>query len=65
MTKWKQLVQTMIVSVSFKLTLFVLVTIMMFIIGVMVGFIINHDNVLNAFSFKFWHRIIETIGGNN
>ncbi|WP_240622750.1 DNA-directed RNA polymerase subunit beta [Staphylococcus delphini] len=52
-------------SISFKLTLFVFIAIMMFVVGLMTGFIINHDNVLNTFNLRFWQHIIETIGGHH
>ncbi|PCF62819.1 hypothetical protein B4W74_11510 [Staphylococcus intermedius] len=65
MTKWKYWLQTLMDSISFKLTLFVFIAIMMFVVGLMTGFIINHDNVLNTFNFRFWQQIIETIGGHH
>ncbi len=65
MTRWTYWLQTLMDSVSFKLTLFVFVAIMMFVVGLMTGFIINHDNVLNTFNLRFWQHIIETIGGHH
>ncbi|EGQ2735382.1 DNA-directed RNA polymerase subunit beta [Staphylococcus pseudintermedius] len=64
-TKWRYGLQTLMDSTSFKLTLFVFIAIMMFVVGLMTGFIINHDNVLNTFNLRFWQHIIETIGGHH
>lgn len=69
MTKWKYGLQTLMDSISFKLTLFVFIAIMMFVVGLMTGFIINHDNVLNTFNLRFGNisskQLEDITNGNN
>ncbi|MDR9833533.1 hypothetical protein [Staphylococcus coagulans] len=52
-------------SLSAKLILFVIVAVILFFVGIMTGFIINHDNVIKMFDLSFWHHIFETIGGED
>lgn len=52
-------------SVSVQLTLFIIVAGLCFIIGLMTGFLINHDNLLNALNLKFWEHFKEIIGGSS
>ncbi|WP_259336473.1 hypothetical protein [Staphylococcus chromogenes] len=52
-------------SVSVQLTLFIIVAGLCFIIGLMTGFLINHDNLLNALNPKFWEYFKEIIGGSS
>ena len=61
MMPWRWIQQ----SVSIQLTLFILVALLCFFIGLMIGFLINHDNLLNAVNPKFWEHFKEIIGGSS
>ncbi|UEX90695.1 DNA-directed RNA polymerase subunit beta [Staphylococcus ratti] len=49
--------------VSVQLTLFIIVAVALFFIGLMMGFLINQDNILDALNPKFWEHFKEIIGG--
>lgn len=52
-------------SISIQLTLFILIAIVLFFIGLMIGFLINQDNILNALNPQFWEDFQALIGGNS
>lgn len=52
-------------SVSIQLTLFILIAVVLFFIGLMIGFLINQDNILNALNPHFWEEFRALIGGNS
>ncbi|AVP35471.1 DNA-directed RNA polymerase subunit beta [Staphylococcus felis] len=49
---------------SVKVILFFVLCILVVMIGILIGFIINHDNILNAFDLKFWQHLYNLIGGS-
>ncbi|QLK86986.1 DNA-directed RNA polymerase subunit beta [Staphylococcus sp. 17KM0847] len=50
-------------STSLKLCVFIILSIIIFGVGLMIGLMMNHDNILKILQPDFWQYVAETIGG--
>ncbi|EKU47155.1 DNA-directed RNA polymerase subunit beta [Staphylococcus massiliensis] len=46
---------------SFKLLIIVILMVLLFIVGIAIGFIINHQSISDIFNFETWHYLIEIL----